>query len=85
MYTCRCAFLQATPKALLNGTLNYIFVTKVSIVGATFGASLPQSLRSCVQGVGQPLLAGHQHFPSQAVHPDPLRRVSKWELLGVQQ
>lgn len=37
------------------------------------------------QSVGQPGVAGDQHFPSQAVHPDPLRRFSKWQLPGVQQ
>lgn len=37
------------------------------------------------QGVGQPGVAGDQHFPSQAVHPDPLPCLSKRQLLGVQQ
>lgn len=43
------------------------------------------TLMWCFQGVGQPGLAGDQHFPSQAVHPDPLPRFSKRQLLGVQQ
>lgn len=40
---------------------------------------------TCLQGVGQPSMAGDQYFSGQAIHPDPLWRFSKWKLLGVQQ
>lgn len=42
-------------------------------------------LCTCLQGVGQPCMAGDQYFSGQAIHPDPLWRFSKWKLLGVQQ